>query len=104
MKLVSEHKTNRFKLLLALYIASDADTDFSINMEQLAEQRQIDFKKMEKSLRYLLDEHFAEMKDGGGELQAAITHKGIKVVEEVFLDAKKQTYYFPPYQEMRKKD
>ena len=104
MKLVSEHKTSRFKLLLALYIAGEADPEFSINMEQLAEQRQIESQKFEKAFRYLLDEHFAELKDGGGESQTAITHKGIKVIEEVFLDPKKQTYYFPPYQDMRKYD
>lgn len=104
MKLVSHHKTNRFKLLLALYIASDADPDFSINMEQLAEQRQMETQKFEKAFRYLLDEHFAELRDGGSDTQAVITHKGLKVVEEVFLDPKKQTYYFPPYQEMRKQD
>ncbi|MGB0524934.1 MAG: hypothetical protein ACPGJS_18320 [Flammeovirgaceae bacterium] len=104
MKIIAQQKTNRFKLLLALYIACDADCDFSINMEQLAEQRQIPYKRFLKAFRYLVDENFIQRAEGGGEAQASITHKGIKVLEEVFLDSQKQTYYFPPYREMRKQD
>jgi hypothetical protein len=102
MELVAHHKTIRFKLLLALYIASDADCDFSMNMEKLAEQRQLDNRRFLKAFKYLLEENFVRLCDGGGEYQSALTHKGLKVVEEVFLDAQKQTYYFPPYQKMRK--
>lgn len=103
MELIDIQKTNRFKLLLALYIASDADYDHAINMESLAEQRELDPPKFNRAFKYLHEERFIALEDGGNEYLASITHKGIKVVEEVFLDPSKQTYYFPPYRKMRAK-
>ena len=101
MDVVLNHKTNRFNLLLALYIAADADYDHAINMKLLADQREIEPQKFEKAFKYLLEENFIELRDGGNDYLSAISHKGVKVVEEVFLDPKKQTYYFPPYRDMR---
>lgn len=103
MELIDVHKTNRFKLLLALYIASDADYDHSINMKSLAEQRELDDPKFMRAFKYLQEERFITLEDGGNDYLASISHKGIKVVEEVFLDPAKQTYYFPPYRKMRAK-
>lgn len=96
MDITATHKAKRFNLLLALYIASEADYDFAINILQLAEQRGYTEKEAMRAFKYLMEERFVEPRDGGSEYLAAITHKGIKVIEEVFLDPQKQTYYFPP--------
>ena len=103
MELIDVHKTNRFRLLLALYIACDADYDHSINMQSIGEQREMETAKFNRAFRYLQEERFIALTDGGNEFLASITHKGIKVIEEVFLDPAKQTYYFPPYRTMRPK-
>lgn len=104
MEVIQKHKTVRFNLLLSLYIASEADYDYAINMKVLAEQMNLEHSKFLRALKYLTEENFIESKDGGNEFLSVITHKGVKVVEEVFLDPKKQTYYFPPYREMRSLD
>lgn len=103
MELIDVHKTSRFKLLLALYIACDADYDHAINMQALGEQREMEDAKFNRAFKYLQEERFVQREDGGNDCLASITHKGIKVIEEVFLDPAKQTYYFPPYRKMRAK-
>jgi acyl-coenzyme A thioesterase PaaI-like protein len=51
-----------------------------------------------------VEERFIEPREEGGtEFHAVLTHKGVKAVEEVFLDNQKQTYYFPAYKEMKNK-
>jgi predicted transcriptional regulator len=104
MNIVNDQKTSRFLVLFSLYIASNADYEHAINLETLAQNRGLDAADLRKVFRYLVEERFIEPRDEGGtEFHAVLTHKGVKVVEEVFLDNQKSTYYFPAYKEMRNK-
>lgn len=103
MDIAALNKAKRFQLLFAIYIASDADYEYSLNVMQIGEQRGFSDRETQKIFKYLLEEKFIELRDGGGEYQAAITHKGVKAVEEVFIDQQKSTYYFPAYREIRTK-
>lgn len=103
MNIINDNKTDRFIVLFSLYIAANADPEYAINIEMLAQNRSIGRTEMKKIFKYLVEEKFIEPHDGGVEFLATITHKGLRVVEEVFLDNQKQTYYFPPYKEMKNK-
>jgi ssDNA-specific exonuclease RecJ len=100
MSITDDIKTERFYLLFALYIASEADYDHALNLNQLAENRGLKPNKFRKIWKYFMEENFITPKDGGLEYLASITHRGVKAVEEVFLDQYKQTYYFPSFREM----
>lgn len=100
MNIVHDNKTERFMVLFALYIASNADCFHAMNVERLGESRGVSGASFRKVFHYLAEEGFLERKDGGTDFLAVITHKGVKVVEEVFLDQYEQTYYFPPYRDM----
>ena len=100
MNITNDIKTQRFYLLFALYIASEADYDYAMNLESLAKNRGLSITQFKKIYRYFLEENFVEKRDGGGEYNTCITHNGIKAVEEVFLDQYRQTYYFPSFREM----
>ncbi|MEM6297701.1 MAG: hypothetical protein AAF740_03330 [Bacteroidota bacterium] len=99
---MDDNKRNRFVLLFTLYIASEADYDHSMNLENLAGNRGLRGKDFKKTFGYLKEEGFVTAKDNGPDLKyhACITHKGVKALEEVFLDEYEPTYYFPPYREM----
>lgn len=101
MTIVKDNKSNRFVLLFALYIAANADYDHALNTETLAESRGLSGKDFKKSYKYLCEEEFIVPKDGGSAYHARLTHKGIKALEEVFLDEYEPTYYFPAYRDMR---
>ncbi len=100
MNITNQIKTERFYVLFALYIASEADYEFGMNLAALAENRGIKPARFKKIYRYFIEEKFIEPRDGGSEFHAAITHNGIKATEEVFLDQHRQTYYFPSFREM----
>jgi hypothetical protein len=104
MNIINDQKTNRFLILFSLYIASNADYEHAINLELLAQNRGLGNAALRKIFRYLVEERFIEPREEGGtEFHAVLTHKGVKAVEEVFLDNQKQTYYFPAYKEMKNK-
>jgi len=100
MNITNQIKSERFYVLFALYIAAEADYDYAMNLQALAENRGINPGRFKKIYRYFLEEKFIEPRNGGGDYHAAITHEGIKAVEEVFLDQYRQTYYFPSFREM----
>ncbi|MEM1137929.1 MAG: hypothetical protein AAGI07_18990 [Bacteroidota bacterium] len=100
MNITNDIKTQRFYLLFALYIASEADYDYTMNLESLGKSRGISGPHFKKVYKYFLEENFIEKKDGGGEYQIGITHNGIKAIEEVFLDQYRHTYYFPSFRDM----
>lgn len=100
MNIIHDLKTERFQVLFALYIATEADYEHAQNLKDLAESRGITGNRYRKVMTYLSEEGFIGRKDGGNEHMYTISHKGIKIVEEVFLDQYAPTYYFPPYREM----
>jgi hypothetical protein len=100
MIIIEQNKTNRFTLLFAIYIASNADYDYAVNLEMLAQGKGLSGRDLRKAFKYFCEENFIMPKDGGGEFHACITHKGIKTLEEVFLNEYISTYYFPSYREM----
>lgn len=102
MNIVNVNKAKRFSVLFSLYIASEADYEHALNLETLGENRGLSAREVRRIFQYLQEEGFIREKDGGGDFHASLTHKGIKSVEEVFLDLNRQTYYFPAYSIMRK--
>ncbi len=102
MNIVNVNKAKRFSVLFSLYIAAEADYEHAMNLQVLGENRGLSEREVKRIFQYLREEGFIKERDGGSEYHAALTHKGVKSVEEVFLDFNRQTYYFPPYAMMRK--
>jgi len=102
MNIVNVNKAKRFSVLFSLYIATEADYDHALNVGIIGENRGLSAREVRRIFQYLHEEGFIKEKDGGSDFHASLTHKGVKSVEEVFLDLNRQTYYFPAYAIMRK--
>jgi predicted transcriptional regulator len=104
MENIFQNRTNRFNLLLAIYHATDASYEHTVNVQLLAAQVGLNGAQLRKAVAYLLEEGLLRAVDLGGQASeqlASLTHKGAKAVEEVFIDQYQATYYFPAYREMR---
>lgn len=105
MELIRQHKTNRFTLLLQLYVATNGFYDVVKDLRIIGEHNGISGNNFRSAFKYMTEEGLVELKTGekGGddEYYVSLSHKGIKALEEVFLDVNEDTYYFPAYREMK---
>jgi len=101
MNLIHDNKTNRFVVLFSLYIAVGGHYDFVKNIKVLAEHNAISSRDFKSAFRYLSEENLIELSNGEEEYYGSITHKGLKAVEDVFIDTNQPTYYFPAYRDMK---
>ena len=101
MHLIKDNKINRFQVLLNLYVAVNGYYDIVKNLKMIAEHQAITGNDFKSAFKYLAEEELIELREGDGEYFASLSHKGLKAVEEVFLDPNKETYYFPSYREMK---
>jgi hypothetical protein len=104
--LIREKRLYRFRLLFELYKRSDADIDVVQNLQDIATQLGIHHHQFSPAWKYLHMEELIMMRPAAAfqspefRYQASITHKGIKAIEEVFLNEHQPTYYFPSYREV----
>jgi predicted transcriptional regulator len=101
MNIVHQNKTNRFTMLFSLYITVEGHYEYVKDLRRLAEHNAINQRDFKSCFSYLSEEGLIEVRDGDHEFFGCLTHKGIKAVEEVFLDVNKPTYYFPAYKDMQ---
>lgn len=102
MNVIYDNQVNRFTTLFALYISSGGSHEVAKNMKNLADYNGIVSREFRKVFSYLVEEELIKRHDGEEDsYYASLTHKGIKAVEEVFIDPLEKTYYFPPYAEMK---
>lgn len=104
---VQEYQIYRFQILMELYRVSHSDMDYVANIQELASNVGINNQAFQAAYKFLYMHEMIRMQPGmsnsnGGQQQyrASITHRGLKVVEEVFRHQNKPTEYFPPYREM----
>ncbi|MCC5945562.1 MAG: hypothetical protein JJT94_11560 [Bernardetiaceae bacterium] len=104
--LIREKRTYRFRLLFALYKKADANMDAVYDMQELAMQAGMNHNQFLSAWKYLHMEEliqvrpYHEQSAQEGRYHARLMHKGIKAIEEVFLNENQYTYYFPAYREM----
>jgi predicted transcriptional regulator len=102
--LVHFKKTERFLLLYALYKKSNANTDFTFNLRDLALEEGLGYKTFKSVFDYLCSEGLLRIRMQSDNREyfyhATITERGINAVEEVFQDETQPTDYFPAYREM----
>lgn len=101
MDIVRQNKTCRFTLLFSLYITVNGYYEIVKDLSMLAEHNGLGPKVFKAAFIYLREERLIIPKEGDNEYLAALSHKGIKAVEEVFTDVNIPTYYFPAYRDMQ---
>lgn len=101
MENIFNNKVGRFNVLMAVYNATDAVYDQSVNVQTLAANAGMSGMAFRKIYQYLVEEGLLKPVEQPGGFYAYITHKGIKAIEEVFIDQYQPTYYFPAYRDMR---
>jgi predicted transcriptional regulator len=102
MNVIYDNQVNRFTTLFALYISSGGSSEVAKNMKNLADYNGIVSREFRKVFSYLVEEELIKRHDSEEESYfGSLTHKGIKAIEEVFIDPFEKTYYFPPYAEMK---
>jgi predicted ArsR family transcriptional regulator len=101
---INEFQSYRFQILAEMYKRSNADIDFVLDVQKIAEQLGIHNRNFQSVFKYLYMEEFIQVRamnqQGGESYQASIKHKGIRAVEEVFQNPNRATDYFPSYREM----
>jgi predicted transcriptional regulator len=98
--LVIHNQTQRFVLLAALYIKTQAKTVMVGDLGQIAMEKGFTKQEFDKIVDYLVKEGLiSELVDG---TYTRITHLGIKAVEGVFKDVNAPTTYFPSYTRLLK--
>jgi hypothetical protein len=105
--LIFDKQNERFILLFALYKKSNAQTEMSFNIRDLASQHGMGYHSFRSAYDYLIAEELIQPKyyTGNSDTQdgyfhASITIKGINAIEEVFKNMHKESTYFPPYHKM----
>ncbi len=105
--LIFDKQTERFTMLFSLYKKSNAQTELSFNMRDLANQNGMGYHSFRSAYDYLVAEELIQPKyyAGSADTQdnyfyASLTVKGINSVEEVFRNTHSESAYFPPYHRM----
>jgi len=105
---IRERRIHRFQLLIELYRQTNADLDRVINLQEIASKQGMSPRNFKPAWQYLMMEELIQLRPYQDSSNPSydmsywftITHKGIRAVEEAFLDEYKNTYYFPSYREM----
>ncbi len=102
INVIFDNQVNRFTTLFALYISSGGSCEVAKNIQNLADYNGIVSREFRKVFSYLVEEELIKRHGDEEEgFHASLTHKGIKAIEEVFINPMEKTYYFPPYSEMK---
>ena len=105
---IRERRIYRFQLLIELYRQSNTDPDKAMNLYEIASKQGMSPRNFKPAWKYLMMEELIQAKPYQDSSNSnydtsywfSITHKGIRAIEEVFLDEYKHTYYFPSYREI----
>jgi len=87
-------RQSRFLFLKAVYQATEADEHKLVNMWQVGDELGLERDETARIVQYLTGETLLEHKALGGII--AITHHGIREVEDALSEPQEETYYFPP--------
>lgn len=102
MEIINQNKTNRFTLMFSLYITVNGHYNFTKDLRMLADHNGVNARDFKSAFTYLIEEALIESRESeNNEYFACLTHKGIKAVENVFIDVTQSTQYFPAYKEMQ---
>jgi predicted transcriptional regulator len=104
---IRERRIHRFQLLIELYRQTGADPDQVVDLQEIASKQGMTPRYFKPAWKYLMMEELIQLRPYQDNSNVnsmsywfTITHKGIRAVEEVFLDEYKHTYYFPSYREI----
>ncbi len=95
---IEDLKTKRFKILLAVYKATDQDSSKWCDVQKLSAQEGIKNGDFAKNYHYLMDEGL--LKPFGAGYTAHISHNGIKAIEFIISNPTQKSEYFPSYKDM----
>jgi len=87
-------RQSRFLFLKAVYQATEADEHKLVNMWQVGDELGLERDETARIVQYLTGETLLEHKALVGII--AITHHGIREVEDALSEPQEETYYFPP--------
>jgi len=91
---LAETKRKRFQFLNHMYEITGGSSRKFVNMFELGTELGFEQKEVSNIVQYLKGEHLVEHKTLGGGI--AITHYGVKEVEEALSNPESSTTYFPP--------
>jgi len=103
---INEFQFYRFQILSEMYRRSNADMDFVIDVQKIAEQFGIQNRNFQSVFKYLYMEEFIQVRSMGQQggqnenYQASIKHKGLRAIEDVYQNMNQPTHYFPAYRQM----
>jgi len=95
MNSLEQKRKNRFKYLHLLYEKSGGDELNEQDMWEIGEKLGFDKKETEIITQYLKGEYLLEYASLGGGI--AITHDGVKEIEDALSHPEQPTQYFPPF-------
>lgn len=91
---LKEKKKNRFLFLKSLYEGSNGDTGAMFDQRQVGAELNFPYEETRRIVEYLIGEHLLEARAMGGII--ALTHWGIKEVEQALENPDKPTEHFLP--------
>lgn len=94
MNSINEIKKKRFQFLNRMYNSSGGDENKSLSMWDIGKDLDFDEKSIEIIVQYLKGEGLIEHRSIGGFI--AISHWGIREIENALSNPEEPTQYFPP--------